>query len=309
MKFKSFLAFLFSLTLMTSSQEAAWASDVGGWALVDPSTGEVMSVHVCDPSVCGPNGSFTTSQSTMNELSKNAGCSVTCVYVPQSTADQNGNVAGYSTSGKDQNPNTPIVTYDFAREIFKIESNIPQASTNSQTQEFGFQDLTNTDGRFILSPGSTPSISSGSTSISSGSTSISSGSTSISSGSTSISSGSTSTSIEAVALKKSDNFSIIQERISDIDSSYLLSNHIDRVSRSLNGKITNKKTYILNQIENFETNLISTTPSVCKVINLSSGSQKVDFRRNGTCNLSLQVSELNGTTFNLDMVSSIKLKK
>jgi len=288
MKFKSFLAFLFSLTLMTSSQEAAWASDVGGWALVDPSTGEVMSVHVCDPSVCGPNGSFTTSQSTMNELSKNAGCSVTCVYVPQSTADQNGNVAGYSTSGKDQNPNTPIVTYDFAREIFKIESNIPQASTNSQTQEFGFQDLTNTDGRFILSPGSTPSISSGSTSISSGSTS---------------------TSIEAVALKKSDNFSIIQERISDIDSSYLLSNHIDRVSRSLNGKITNKKTYILNQIENFETNLISTTPSVCKVINLSSGSQKVDFRRNGTCNLSLQVSELNGTTFNLDMVSSIKLKK
>jgi hypothetical protein len=273
---------------MTSSQEAAWASDVGGWALVDPSTGEVMSVHVCDPSVCGPNGSFTTSQSTMNELSKNAGCSVTCVYVPQSTADQNGNVAGYSTSGKDQNPNTPIVTYDFAREIFKIESNIPQASTNSQTQEFGFQDLTNTDGRFILSPGSTPSISSGSTSISSGSTS---------------------TSIEAVALKKSDNFSIIQERISDIDSSYLLSNHIDRVSRSLNGKITNKKTYILNQIENFETNLISTTPSVCKVINLSSGSQKVDFRRNGTCNLSLQVSELNGTTFNLDMVSSIKLKK
>ena len=288
MKFKSFLAFLFSLTLITSSQEAAWASDVGGWALVDPSTGEVMSVHVCDPSVCGPNGSFTTSQSTMNELSKNAGCSVTCVYVPQSTADQNGNVAGYSTSGKDQNPNTPIVTYDFAREVFKIESNIPQASTNSQTQEFGFQDLTNTDGRFILSPGSTPSISSGSTSISSGSTS---------------------TSIEAVALKKSDNFSIIQERISDIDSSYLLSNHIDRVSRSLNGKITNKKTYILNQIENFETNLISTTPSVCKVINLSSGSQKVDFRRNGTCNLSLQVSELNGTTFNLDMVSSIKLKK
>ena len=288
MKFKSFLAFLFSLTLMTSSQEAAWASDVGGWALVDPSTGEVMSVHVCDPSVCGPNGSFTTSQSTMNELSKNAGCSVTCVYVPQSTADQNGNVAGYSTSGKDQNPNTPIVTYDFAREIFKIESNNPQASTNSQTQEFGFQDLTNTDGRFILSSGSTPSISVGSTSISAGSTSIS---------------------IEAVALKKSDNFSIIQERISDIESSYLLSNHIDKVSSSLNGKITNKKTYILNQIENFETNLISTTPSVCKVINLSSGSQKVDFRRNGTCNLSLQVSELNGTTFNLDMVSSIKLKK
>ena len=295
MKFKSFLAFLFSLTLMTSSQEAAWASDVGGWALVDPSTGEVMGVHVCDPSVCGPNGSFTTSQSTMNELSKNAGCSVTCVYVPQSTADQNGNVAGYSTSGKDQNPNTPIVTYDFAREIFKIESNNPQASTNSQTQEFGFQDLTNTDGRFILSPGSTPSISAGSTSISAGSTSIS--------------AGRTSTSIEAVALKKSDNFSIIQERISDIESSYLLSNHIDKVSSSLNGKITNKKTYILNQIENFETNLISTTPSVCKVINLSSGSQKVDFRRNGTCNLTLQVSELNGTTFNLDMVSSIKLKK
>ena len=112
-----------------------------------------------------------------------------------------------------------------------------------------------------------------------------------------------------MALKKSDNFSIIQERISDIESSYLLSNHIDKVSSSLNGKITNKKTYILNQIENFETNLISTTPSVCKVINLSSGSQKVDFRRNGTCNLSLQVSELNGTTFNLDMVSSIKLKK
>ena len=302
MKFKSFLAFLFSLTLMTSSQEAAWASDVGGWALVDPSTGEVMSVHVCDPSVCGPNGSFTTSQSTMNELSKNAGCSVTCVYVPQSTADQNGNVAGYSTSGKDQNPNTPIVTYDFAREIFKIESNNPQASTNSQTQEFGFQDLTNTDGRFILSSGSTPSISVGSTSISAGSTSIS-------AGSTSISAGSTSTSIEAVALKKSDNFSIIQERISDIESSYLLSNHIDKVSGSLNGKITNKKTYILNQIENFETNLISTTPSVCKVINLSSGAQKVDFRRNGTCNISLRVSELNGTTFNLDLVSSIKLKK
>jgi hypothetical protein len=245
-------------------------------------------VHVCDPSVCGPNGSFTTSQSTMNELSKNAGCSMTCVYVPQSTADQNGNVSGYSTSGKDQNANTPTVTYDFAREVFRIESNNPPSTTNSQTQEFGFQDLTNTNGVFILSPDSTPSISTGSTSFSTGSTSAS---------------------TEVVALTQSNNFSIIQEKLSNIELSYLLSDHIDKVSNSLIGRITNKKNYILNQIENFETNLVSTTPSVCKVISLPSGSQKVDYRRNGTCNLSLQVSEPNGTSFNLDMVSSIKLRK
>ena len=127
--------------LMDTTRESG---PMGGWALVDQSTGQVHGIHVCAQSVCGSSGSFSTSESTMQEVSQNAGCSDRCVYVAQSTADQNGNVSGI---------HGPNVTYDFDRDIFKLERNelLTEYGTNvsvsyEKTFEFGFQDFSNKNG-------------------------------------------------------------------------------------------------------------------------------------------------------------------
>jgi hypothetical protein len=300
---KEKLAFLISLIfLVLIGQANSSASDVGGWALVDPATGEVMTVHVCDPTVCGPNGSFTTSEKIMNEVSTNAGCSITCVYVQQSTADANGNVAGYSTSGKDANASTPSVTYDFNREVFRIESDRQDVNTSQVIQEFGFQDLRNTNGQFDLTTISGGIISAGSASISAGSASISAGSASISAD--------VSSSLEnSIKLKGTNNLTLIQNSIADSVSAVALNNYINKVAAGLSGKITSKKNYVLPSIDEFESSLVSTSPSICKVIEDDSGLQKVQFKKSGSCKISLFVSNQTGDVFSLDLVSSLKIKK
>lgn len=57
---------------------------VGGWALVDPETGEVQGVHVCSHTVCGPNGSWGGKLPGTNY-----------VYRFQTRATPDGNVAGW----------------------------------------------------------------------------------------------------------------------------------------------------------------------------------------------------------------------
>ncbi len=293
---KERLVFLISLIfLVLIGQTNSSASEVGGWALVDPATGEVMAVHVCDPTVCGPNGSFTTSEKIMNEVSTNAGCSVTCVYVQQSTADANGNVAGYSTSGKDINAATPSVTYDFNREVFRIESDIQDVNTSQVIQEFGFQDLRNTNGQFDL------------TTISGGI--ISAGSASISAGSASISADVSSSLVNTIKLKGTNNLTVIQNSIEDSVSAISLNNYINKVAAGLSGKITNKKNYVLPSIDEFESSLVSTSPGICKVIDDDNGLQKVQFKKSGSCKISLFISNQTGDIFNLDLVSSLKIKK
>jgi hypothetical protein len=300
---KERLVFLISLIfLVLIGQTNSSASEVGGWALVDPATGEVMAVHVCDPTVCGPNGSFTTSEKIMNEVSTNAGCSVTCVYVQQSTADANGNVAGYSTSGKDINAATPSITYDFNREVFRIESDIQDVHTSQVIQEFGFQDLRNTNGQFDLT-----TISGGI--ISAGSASISAGSASISAGSASISADVSSSLVNTIKLKGTNNLTVIQNSIEDSVSAISLNNYINKVAAGLSGKITNKKNYVLPSIDEFESSLVSTSPGICKVIDDDNGLQKVQFKKSGSCKISLFISNQTGDIFNLDLVSSLKIKK
>jgi hypothetical protein len=68
---------------------------VGGWALVDPSTGQVLGVHVCDISVCGPNGSWGGRLPGTDY-----------VYRFQTRATPDGNVAGWGNGTFDERSGT-----------------------------------------------------------------------------------------------------------------------------------------------------------------------------------------------------------
>jgi hypothetical protein len=67
---------------------------VGGWAVVDPSTGKVHGVVVCNAAACGPEGNQggVTTHSYM-------GCPAGCVYRFQSRAQASGNVVGIHSDG------------------------------------------------------------------------------------------------------------------------------------------------------------------------------------------------------------------
>jgi len=67
---------------------------VGGWAVVNPLTGVVHGVVVCQASYCGPDGESggVTGTSYM-------GCPVGCVYRFQTRAQASGNVAGIASGG------------------------------------------------------------------------------------------------------------------------------------------------------------------------------------------------------------------
>ena len=62
---------------------------VGGWAVVDPETGNVHGVTVCTIDVCGPNGSWGGKMPV-----EYMGCEVGCVLRFQTNAQESGNVAG-----------------------------------------------------------------------------------------------------------------------------------------------------------------------------------------------------------------------
>lgn len=127
------------------------AEGLGGYAVVNPSTGVVHGVIVANSSDPFGNGGVMPHEYM--------GCPAGCIIVQQSTADQNGNVAGV---------HGPNVTYNQERNVFQMEqSNSSQSQTviesasnsssveteinanrSSRVYEFGVQDLRNTNGQF-----------------------------------------------------------------------------------------------------------------------------------------------------------------
>lgn len=135
------------------------AEGLGGYAVVDPTTGVVHGVIVANSSDPFGNGGVMPHEYM--------GCPAGCIIVQQSTADQNGNVAGV---------HGPNVTYNQDRMVFRIEeSNSSQSQTitesalnttaieieinvnqSSRIYEFGVQDFTNSNGQFQYNEVSPP---------------------------------------------------------------------------------------------------------------------------------------------------------
>lgn len=137
--------------LLTLIPVSANAEGLGGYAVVDPSTGVVHGVIVANSSDPFGNGGVMPHEYM--------GCPAGCIIVQQSTADQNGNVAGV---------HGPNVSYNQERNVFQMEqSNSSQSQTviesalnstsveteinvnrSSRVYEFGVQELINTNGQF-----------------------------------------------------------------------------------------------------------------------------------------------------------------
>jgi hypothetical protein len=137
--------------LLTLIPISANAEGLGGYAIVDPSTGVVHGVIVANSSDPFGNGGVMPHEYM--------GCPAGCVIVQQSTADQNGNVAGV---------HGPNVIYNQERNVFQTEqSDSSQSQTviesasnslaveteinvnrSSRVYEFSVQDFRNTNGQF-----------------------------------------------------------------------------------------------------------------------------------------------------------------
>ena len=129
-------------------------SAVGGFAVVNPETGVVHGVIVGSIEYFGGN------DRTMGH--EYMGCPAGCLIVQQSTADQNGNVAGVRSQENKE------VTYVQERNIFQVrEFDITQTQTvtdsaseslavetdvtvsrSARVYEFGVQNFTNSNGQF-----------------------------------------------------------------------------------------------------------------------------------------------------------------
>jgi hypothetical protein len=140
--------------LLTLIPISANAEGLGGYAIVDPSTGVVHGVIVANSSDPFGNGGVMPHEFM--------GCPAGCVIVQQSTADQNGNVAGV---------HGPNVIYNQERNVFQTEqSDSSQSQTviesasntltveteinvnrSSRVYEFSVQDFRNTNGQFQYS--------------------------------------------------------------------------------------------------------------------------------------------------------------
>ena len=143
---------------VNSAQAGETGEAIGGFAVVNPETGIVHGV------ITGSIEYFGGNNRTMG--SEYMGCPAGCLIIQQSTADQNGNVAGVRTQ---QNGNE-VVTYNQERNVFQVvESNTTQSevviessSTNSVVEtninvsrsvrvyEFGVQDFTNNNAVFEM---------------------------------------------------------------------------------------------------------------------------------------------------------------
>jgi hypothetical protein len=129
------------------------SEEVGGFAIVNPETGVVHGI------ITGSVEYFGGNNRTM--ISEYMGCPAGCLIVKQSTADQNGNIAGI---------HGPNVTYNDNRNVFQvIESNTTQSQTvtesasntsvietevlvsrSAKNYEFGVQDFRNNTGQFQM---------------------------------------------------------------------------------------------------------------------------------------------------------------
>jgi hypothetical protein len=150
---KNLLVFTILISMFSVVNILQANADNGGYAVVNPETGVVHGVIVAASADPFNNGG------TMPDAYM--GCPAGCLIVQQSTADQNGNVAGI---------HGPNVTYNDNRNVFQVaESNTTQAQTVTESAsntsvieteilvsrsvrnyEFGVQDFTNTDGAFQM---------------------------------------------------------------------------------------------------------------------------------------------------------------
>jgi hypothetical protein len=131
-------------------------ANVGGYAVVNPETGVVHGVIVAS--------SVDPFQNGGKMPVEYMGCPAGCIIVQQSTADQNGNVAGVRT----QQNNNEIVTYNQERNVFQVQEfdvtqthTITDSASNSsaietditvsrsvRVYEFGVQDFRNSNAQF-----------------------------------------------------------------------------------------------------------------------------------------------------------------
>jgi hypothetical protein len=97
---------------------------VGGWAVIDPDTGNVHGVIVCDNAFCGEGG-------TLNGVMpyEFMGCKAGCILRHQTNATSDGNVAGWhgTTFNSDSNGNTTYsndgsVKWDESDKTYSITS-------------------------------------------------------------------------------------------------------------------------------------------------------------------------------------------
>ena len=148
-----FIGILLPIVSVQNSNANENNNAAGGYAVVNPETGVVHGVIVATSADPFNNGGVMP-----NEY---MGCPTGCLIVQQSTADQNGNVAGMYG---------PNVTYNNNRNVFQVaESDTTQIQTVTEfasntsaietevsvsrsirNYEFGVQDLTNTNGAFQI---------------------------------------------------------------------------------------------------------------------------------------------------------------
>jgi hypothetical protein len=89
MKSKSFFAVAVSAFIAVSASAAV--AQPGGWAVVDPETGDVKNVIVCTEDVCGKDGAWG------GVLPDDTDCPG-CLLVEQTEASEDGNVSGHRSS-------------------------------------------------------------------------------------------------------------------------------------------------------------------------------------------------------------------
>jgi hypothetical protein len=156
---KKILNILAIVLLPIISISTANAEEKGGYAVVNPETGVVHGVIVATSSDPFNNGG-TMPMEYM-------GCPNGCLIVQQSTADQNGNIAGIHgpnvTYNQDTNvfqmaePNVnnfEIITESISN-VNIVETTI-KTTESVQIREFGVQDFRNNDGRFQLIEAESP---------------------------------------------------------------------------------------------------------------------------------------------------------
>jgi len=125
----------------------------GGYAVVDPDTGQVHGVIVASSADPFENGGTMPIEYM--------GCRVGCLIVPQSTASSTGNVAGVHGPNVIYNSNTETFTQTITDQtqvqtVTESSSNTSavetqvSVSTSTRVYEFEFQDFRNTDGAFQM---------------------------------------------------------------------------------------------------------------------------------------------------------------
>jgi len=153
----SCLLLAFSLTAPAFAEEPAPAytpppeayEGVGGWAVVDPNTGNVHGVVVCSADVCGPTGSWGGKMPH-----EYMGCK-DCVFRFQTRATDDGNVAGWhgtqtqiDANGNASQSNDGSVKWNAKENNFSIKNQSVDSNGNKiERKQKLIPEKTATDGK------------------------------------------------------------------------------------------------------------------------------------------------------------------